>query len=310
MILALLPILGHSFSKGYHTFTVTYDQPFYIKLSKNILVFALDEAPPASVNFTVIDRHNKSLPIPLSSYTHMQFFQTSIFISVPKHQKYTLHFWLIPPNLCHAISYSAIADHTLSFELVNDDLKTDFCIFSQSGSSGYKTLLQYDSTSSNSSIEFYTHPKEPSKHCKKNKLCKFKTNRPFFIRAHNVANAGFKAALQYKTKRKTIDSCECALTPVPFMIEPPIQVPMGVLSVDNIKCVSMAEVVLRYVTYGSIGVVAGVVALYVMHCLGWINLRVILGCAATKDRFDQLKENPYAQEFKEDEFEEQKEETL
>jgi hypothetical protein len=82
---------------------------------------------------------------------------------------------------------------------------------------------------------------------------------------------------------------------MPFLIEPPIQIPMGVISVAGIQCVSMAEDVLKYTVIGLCVGALGVAVLCAMHWSGYINLRAAWGCTRERDRFRDLKENPYAE---------------
>jgi hypothetical protein len=251
----LFPWAIRSYPKGYHSFTVKYDRPFAIILKKNMLVLALDEIPSPTVNFTVFDRHNKSALIPMLPLTHLYFFETTFMVTVPKQQSYTLHYWILPTSLCSSISYAAVADHQLSFRLSSESARTDFCLFSQSGASSYTAILDYHSGSPNNRIEFYTKSTGPAKKCKQNSQCEFRSNRPFFMRVVNVTNYEFEATLNFWAFRRSIDSSECLIKPIPILIEPPIQVPMGVISITDIHCVSMAEDLLKYILIAIVVVV-------------------------------------------------------
>jgi len=297
----LLVSLGSAFSKGYHSFTATYSRPFHIKLSKNILVFALDEAPPAGANFSVIDRKNHSIPVPLDAFTHMQFFETTLFISVARGSEFTLHFWLVPPSLCNGISYSSVADHTLAFDLASRSLKSDFCVFSQSGASSYSALVSFQSGNPGGAIEFYKHPRRPAERCRHNRMCSFSSSHPFFMRATGVAKASFSASVAYSVGRRSIRSAECGIAVMPFVIEPPMQVPMGVLVVSNIRCVAAADVVLKYIVFMTAGAVVALLALLGLHWSGFINVRAVLGCRGESAHFNALRENPLARELEDNE---------
>lgn len=295
MLAFVLPWIAGAFSKGYHTFTVRYNNPFHVRLSKNLLVLALDRSPPPYVNFTVIDDKNRSQPMAIGLYTHLQLYQTTVFISVPKGHHYTLGFWLIPPTLCNAIGYALVADNTLAFDVTNKNQRSDFCLFTQSGAWWYSAGVAFQSDNAGGVAEFYSHPRGPAKSCSGNgKICKYGSMNPFFIRFAGVAGAAFSADVIYSATRWSILNSECALAPVPYMIEPPLQMPAGGIGFGDIKCVSTARVAQKYL----IGflICAGIAAavLYGLHLMGYINLRVFCGCSAEKDRFNTLKENPYA----------------
>jgi hypothetical protein len=75
---------------GYHSFKVTHKRPFYISLPDTVLFFTFDEYPHPYVNITVIDNDGQTSPIPMTSFTHIQFFQMSV--STTKDYPYILHY--------------------------------------------------------------------------------------------------------------------------------------------------------------------------------------------------------------------------
>jgi hypothetical protein len=294
MLIALFLGRISSYTKGYHTFTVKHDRPFAIALKKNLLVFALDELPSSSTNFTIVDRHNRSIPISFDTFTHLYFFETTILVTVPPGKACVLHYWLLPTSLCSSISYAAIADHQLSFRIRSDSVKSDFCIFTQSGASTYTAILDYYSAAPRNRIEFYTSSVAPDKRCPRNGICQFKANRPFFIRVVNVTDFQFDASISLWTLRRSIESSECLIQAIPIVIEPPILLPLGLMSTSEIKCVSMAEDMLKYIGVGIAVFAVALVLLVVLHRIGYINVRAIFGCTGESDRFNALKESPYA----------------
>jgi hypothetical protein len=289
-------LLGHvlSYTKGYHTFTVKHDRPFAIALKKNLLVFALDEPPSRRANFAVVDRHNQSISIPFLAFTHIYFFDTTILVSVPPGTICVLHYWLLPTSLCNSISFAAVADHRLSFRLNANPAKTDFCIFSQSGAASYTAILDYYSASPRNRIEFYTSSVGPDRQCKRNGICKFKANRPFFIRIANITGFEFDASITLWALRRSTELTDCRVQPIPIVIEPPVQIPIGAMLASDITCVSMAEDVLKYIGIG-IGVFGvAFVVLVVLHRMEYINVRALFGCTKEMERFNALKEHPWA----------------
>jgi hypothetical protein len=290
MLFPVLVSVIHSYSKGYHTFVVKPNRPFCVTLQHSMLVFALDEVPPSRVNFTVIDPKNRTLPVPMQTFTHILFFDTTIFVSVPKGESFPLHYWLIPTDLCSAISYSAIADHQLTLKLHSPSLPSDFCIFSQSGAASYSATLDYHSDSTKGKIEFWTNSISPARRCRRNSLCQFTSRRPFFMRVINATDAEFEARVHFTALRRSIQSYECGIRPLPIVIRPPIQMPMGVIEISDIACVSMAEDVLSWVVTGIAVVTLISVLLCILHCSGVIDLKFLV----RKDRFKELGENPYA----------------
>jgi hypothetical protein len=294
-MLAVLPVVALCSTKGYHTFAVKHDRPFAVILNENILVVALDEVPPPYVNFTVVDRKNQTTAVPMSTFSHILFFKTTIFVSVVGRRVFSLHYWLIPTTVCSAVSYSAIADHQLTFRLQSDNARSDFCIFSQSGAGSYSAILDYHSEAPRPRVEFWTQSTGPARRCKRGRLCEFRSSRPFFLRVANITDAAFHAAITFWAFRWAVDSSECSMKPIPFLVEPPIQIPMGVMSVAGIQCVSMAEDVLRYTAIVLCVGAVGVAVLCALHWSGYINLRATCGCTREGDRFRDLKENPYAE---------------
>jgi hypothetical protein len=114
------------------------------------------------------------------------------------------------------------------------------------------------------------------------------------MRVTNVTKAAFEASVTFWAFRWSVDSYECAIKPLPILIEPPIQMPMGVFSIDGIHCVSMADDVLQFVVVvGGVAIVC-VIILCAMQLLGYINLRAICGLSSESARFGELKANPYA----------------
>ena len=299
MFALLLPALGVSFSKGYHSFTVRHKRPLHIRLKTNLLIFALEKPPPPFVNLTVIDEKNQSVTIPIGTYTHLQLFKTTVFVSVPKGHSYDLNFWLVPPALCNAISYAVVADNTLAFDIRNENQRSDFCLFSQPGALWYSAAVEYKSHNSDAVVEFYRHPRAPSKVCKKKeKICKYRSMSPFFIRFGGMTESPFSADVLYSATRWSPMPFDCALTPVPYVIGlPPLQMPVGGIGFGDIKCMSTAKLAVKYLVILVVcAVIAGIV-LNLLHQSGYINLRVFCGCSAENDHFNSLKENPYACEI-------------
>jgi hypothetical protein len=68
-----LPALIQCLAKGYHTFTVRYDRQFAVTLSKNMLIFALDEVLPSYVNFTVSNRKNRTTQRLMPTFSNLIF---------------------------------------------------------------------------------------------------------------------------------------------------------------------------------------------------------------------------------------------
>jgi hypothetical protein len=282
-----------SASKGYHTFTVKPDRPFSVSLSRNMLVLTLVDIPPESLNFTVSDRSNCTHPVPIGQHSHIAFYKTSIFASISK-GSFMLHFWLIPTNLCGSVSYSAVADYQVIFEIRSNLLPSDFCIFSQSGASSHKVDLHYQSDGTNNSAAFYTNGERSAKSCGPGSLCRFSSSRPFFVRFSNVYEAGFDAKLSVVVNRHSIETADCGFRPIPVLIEPPMQMPLGGLLVLDLHCSSMAVAVLRVILAGGLAFICAVALLVVLHRTGCIDMRPLCGCTNEQHHFDSLRDNPYA----------------
>jgi hypothetical protein len=295
MLLALHAAVALA-ANGYHQFTVAHDHPFTVTLRKSMLVLALDEVPPDAVNFSVVDRRNRTLMVPIAAFSHLILFETSLSITVPARSRlrYLIHFWLIPRHLCSSVSYSGIVDHRVTFQLRSDSVHSDFCLFSQAGASSYSAAIDFQSSLAATRVEFYTNSKSADRVCKRPSLCRFSARRPFFVRVANATNAEFEAVVSLAARRGGVDSHECSVKPIPVLVEPPIQVPMGRLTITDVKCVSQAENTLRTVVFDiAVGLVA-LALLALLHWSGVINLRVLWKCSGESERFGALKENPYA----------------
>jgi hypothetical protein len=292
-MLSLLFTLSIPASKGYHAFTVKPDRPFSVSLRQNMLVLTLIDIPTKSFHFTVSDRSNHTHPVLIGQHSHIAFFKTSVFASISK-GSFTLHFWLIPTKLCGSVSYSAVADHQVVFEIWSNILPSDFCIFSQSGVSSHNVHLHYQSDGTNSSAAFYTNGNHPAKSCKPGSVCHFRSGRPFFVRFSNVYEAGFEAKLNVVANRHSIETVDCGFRPIPVLIEPPMQMPLGGLSVSDLHCSSMAEKVLRIVLAAGVAFICAVGLLVVLHRIKCIDMRALCGCSNEQQHFDSLKDNPYA----------------
>jgi hypothetical protein len=296
MLALILPSALFALPDGYHSFKVSHKRPFYISLTDRMLFFAFDEYPHPGVNFTVIDSKNQTSPIPMTSFTHIQFFQTSVHVSTAKGHPYVLHYWLLSPRICSSVSYSALADHSISFRLSSDRLTSDFCLFSQSGASSYDIKLDLESHSPHARAELWTTARGPDKKCR-SEGCNWKSKRPFFLRVLNASDAEFSSALTLSVFRSGFQSLECSLKSVPIMVGPTVQIPMGFLAMTDIKCVSMAVYLLRVIGFTVGTIIIAVTLLGLLQAIGFINIRTFFGCGAEAERFNALKEDPYAHEL-------------
>jgi hypothetical protein len=296
MFLLLMARIVQAVNDGYHSFKVTHKKPFCVALTTKMLVFALDETPDPSVNFSVIDQKNRSSPIPISTLTHLQLFETTILVTAPRSHPYVLHYWLLPRTVCSSISYAAIADRSISFELTSPLLKSEFCIFPQSGASSYSWNIDYHTTAPYAQIEFYTSAKKPSQICESTP-CSFSSSRPAFVRVLGVADHEFNAAVGFTTFRNSITLYECSIKGMPLLIEPPVQIPMDLLSINEIKCMSMAESVLIWLLIGFCAMLVVNCIIYVLQRCGVISIKYLCSWGRESDHFTNLRQNPYASEL-------------
>jgi hypothetical protein len=289
----VLLLLVSSLPDGYHSFKVTKNRPFFASLTDKVLIFALDELPHPEVNFTVIDNKNNTSPIPMSSFTHVQFFQTRVHVATTKRHPYMLHYWLLPPAVCPSVSYSALADRSITFKLEQDKLTSDFCLFSQSGASNYSVKFDYASRSLHTRVEFWSSARRPDRKCR-SETCEYKSGKPFFMRVINGSGTAFTGAMALSIFRSGIQSTECSLKVIPIMIESNVQIPMGHLSMTDIKCVAMVEYLLVVLGVSVAAAITALAVLTLLHTIGFIDLRACFGCRGEDDHFKGLKENPYA----------------
>lgn len=287
------------FSKGYHSVTVTYSKPLHIKLSNNMLVFVLREAPPAGVTFSVIDAKNKTHPVSVGTYTHIQFLHTTVFVSAALGTKVKLNFWLVPPDLCNTMSYSAVADSTLAFDISGQKVDSEVCIFSQTGAFSYSSLVKFTNGNPGASVDFYTNPKHPQRRCMaQDAMCHFKSTKPFFARVTGTGPAALQASFVFGASKKSTGIIDCEVAPLPTVIEPRIQVSIGEFIIANIACVSAVETALNYLAVFVISVIGGIVFLVILHAMGVINLFSVLRCGRDGSRFLKLRENPFVKPIK------------
>jgi hypothetical protein len=296
MFVLVLASLSSSLIDGYHSFKVTKKRPFFVTLRDKMLIFALDELPHPEVTFTAMDSKNSTSPIPMASFTHVQFFQTSVYVSITKGRPYVLHYWLLPPTICPSVSYSAMADRSITFKLEQDKLTSDFCLFSQSGASSYSVKFEYESQSLHTRVEFWSSAKRPDRKCK-GEVCQWKSSKPFFMRVINGSDAAFTGVMALSIFRSGIQSTECSLKVIPIVVESNVQIPMGHFSVTDIKCVAMAEYLLVVVGVSIAAAITAIAILMLFHTIGFIDLRACFGCRSEEDHFKGLKENPYAHQI-------------
>ena len=304
MFLFLFSTFISSFSRGYHTYVVTHKKPFHIKLSSSILVFVLDDIPPSHINFTSINKiNNRATSIPVESLSQMQFFDTTLFVSVPKKVSYPLHFWLVPLDLCPGISYAVTSDFAISYSLESKRAKSDFCLFPQASASSYSFEIGGKVGPQNSRVEFYQSPNtiKPAKKCTgvtDKKTCSYSSSTPFFVKFHNIAGSSVDMKMIYKAKGVTSKSHECSIKAIPYAVGGVLpQFASGDLRASEINCYSTAEETLTYIKYGSAVILFALVVIVVLHVAGFINIRVICSGSSSEDRFNKLKENPYANEI-------------
>ncbi|OHS99134.1 hypothetical protein TRFO_34486 [Tritrichomonas foetus] len=289
-----------SFTKGFHSFTVTHKKPFHIRLTKNLLVFVLEKEPPKNINFTSINKHNKSVKIPAEILPNMQFFDTAIYVSVPKKVKYRLHFWIVPTNLCSGISYSVTSDFAISYELHTAKSPADICIFGQGGASSYSTEIDAKFTSKNSRVNFYRNVNKPSRKCKPNHPCSYSSSKPFFIRVSNITGSEVTMKMIYKIKKSGSKPNDCAFRPIPYLIDGTHHTPVTNMKVKDIVCFSASE---EWRSLLTIGVAVSIIVILIFAALqgfGCINF-FSLFTGGSEDRFKALKANPFAGELAQEE---------
>lgn len=304
MFLFLFASFISSFSRGYHTYIVTHKKPFHIRLSTSILVFVLDDIPPSHINFTSINNiNNRATSIPVDSLSQMQFFDTTLFVSVPKNVKYPLHFWLVPVDLCPGISYSVTSDFAISYSLSTKKAKSDFCLFPQASASSYSFEIGGKVGASNSRVEFYESPNtlKPIKKCtdvSDSKKCSYSSSTPYFVKFYNIAGSPVDLKMIYKAKGVTTNSHECSIKAIPYAVGGVLpQFASGDLRASEISCYSAAEETLTYVKIGSVVIVIAIIVVAILQIAGYINIKIICCGTSSDDRFNQLKQNPYANEL-------------
>jgi hypothetical protein len=125
-------------------------------------------------------------------------------------------------------------------------------------------------------------------------ICSHSSDRPFFIRFANVSDAGFDAKLNIIAFRPSLETVRCGIGPIPFVIEPPVIVPVGGLSMLERQCISMAEGAIKLVLFVCAVVAVGLTLLIILHRVGCIDVPAACGYSREQQRFDSLRENPYA----------------
>jgi hypothetical protein len=298
-MLALLACSALAVGDGYHSFKVTSAKPFCVFLATKTLVFALDETPPPTVNFTVIDNKNKTYPVPMSALTHLQLLETTILVTAEKVSSYVLHYWLLPRTLCSSVSYAMIADRSISFDLTTPKFASDFCIFPNSGAASYSWSVASHTTGRSSSIEFYPGGIDAAKTCTSGS-CSYSSSKPTFVRISASRDQEFSASIAFTTFRNSIAAQECLIKALPLLIEPPVQVPMSSVSMSDIICFSMSETLLIWMAIGLVAVGILLVSLCLLQAFGVINVWGICLCRTESDHFGSLRENPYASELNPD----------
>jgi hypothetical protein len=177
MLLSHLPFCALCLRQGYHALTVKSNHSVSFTLANHLLVLTLHSPPPDSLVLAVIDHKNVSQRVDIAHHTHVAFFETTLAISAAR-RDFRLSYWLLPANVCGSVSYWAVADHQLHFEVRSQSLRSDFCIFSQSGARTLRAALDYQSDATGSRVEFFSDPDEPARRCRPGMVCSHSSDRP------------------------------------------------------------------------------------------------------------------------------------
>ena len=112
------------------------------------------------------------------------------------------------------------------------------------------------------------------------------------MRVSNVSSTVFSLNVVHKVKRAIGDDKACAFKPIPYSIDGPLQKQVGNFKVENVFCYSSVQEWQSIVTIVCSGFVICIVIFCILQALGVIN--VVSLFSGGDDRFDKLKQNPYA----------------
>jgi hypothetical protein len=261
------------------------------------LVLLVDQPFDPAAVVSVTNDANQTSTIHLGTFTHVQFFNVSIRITVPPEIQLSIYFWLMPAGFCGSTSYSLSADRTISFELSTPNLSSDFCVFSQPSASSYEIEFDFESPSLTGQLEFYRDLRKMADFCKSRMSCSVNSGSPFFIRLFNLSNYRFNANVTLTVFHNTIQPCECAWNPATALIDGRLTVPTDLVSLRNLQCISMSEAVVSLIYYIGIVLFGIIVAMLLLHLIGFFDIKEFCGWRAETKHFDSLRGDPYAHQL-------------
>lgn len=239
----------------------------------------------------------KSTEVHMNTINSAIFSNTNIKVTIEDTSEFLLTYWIIPTDYCHSIAYSLQSDYILTFSFQSKNLKSDFCIFTQTSANYYQTKFKYVMSSSSSKINIHDSKMKIVSECGYDGKCDYDASEPYFIRTIEAKNSSFTGTMTYSVTRPDLSNVDCSFYPISYFKDGVGKLPHGFFSVQGTKCYSAAEERLTNVALISSLVFVAVLILIVLHCSGFINLKRILHCSDDKGRFNELKENPYANEI-------------
>lgn len=283
-------------TNGFHEFKVSQNSPFELNLASNSAIFILNDIPGINTHFTTTDPDGKSTEVQMNTINSAIFSNTNIKVTIEDTSEFSLTYWIIPQDYCRGIAYSLQSDYILTFSFQSKNLKSDFCIFTQTSANYYQTKFKY-TMNSNSKINIHDSKMTVVSECGYDGKCDYDASEPYFIRTIGAKNSSFSGTMTYSVTRPDLSNVDCSFSPISHFKDGVIKSTHGFFSVQGTKCYSAAEERLTNVTLISSLVFVAVLILIVLHCSGFMNLKRILHCSDDKGRFNELKENPYANEI-------------
>jgi hypothetical protein len=210
-----------------------------------------------------------------------------LIVNVSSSITFALPFWILPQRFCTFDNYVAIADRHLLVNLTARSAAPEICIFSQSGASSHDVELK----SRGSTIDFFTQPDHLFRTCTED--CAFNHGLPFIIRLRNLT-AVFAMTFDLTVFRKDLESHECDFREISIFAKNNVVAGRGTLVISEPKCLSMPEAITSYLTIGGAIGLAILGMLHLLGRMGFIDLSTICGCSQEYEKFDSLRQDPYA----------------
>jgi hypothetical protein len=257
------------------------------------------DSPPDSFNYTITTAEGEvihhSRPYP---YRHFLITGSSVVLGAV-FPRADLPIWILPEGTCGAGSAVLSSEHNLELTSWSSSHLDPLCLFTQAHFDEAELSVTVKSKDKHTSIEFYGASGAPERRSiyKLGEKCKNSADKPFFLRIRSNPNITLSVKLDYEIDDPAKGTVYCSVLSVPWIRDGGYNQITQVLGGVKFTCRSQALDVLGIL--GFLGL-ALLVAFVVVGCFhGWrlTNMGDWLFPDFEKQRFENLKKTPFANEL-------------